>query len=158
MDEMDPEQRPAKKIRYVAASLYTLSHPKSVDPSLLRSLQKVSHLLSSEVKAKYGLKSANVDSKPSQSEQPTTGLSVLNRPNGPNMMILNDDCLIELFAFLKPLDLANFAHVNVRLNKLVKRYIQEIQNTLCSKFQHDCKQSNGSHQFANFRSIFAYFW
>lgn len=46
------------------------------------------------------------------------------QPNEKNLMILNDDCLRELFNYLKPMELANFAFVNVRLNILIKRYTQ----------------------------------
>ncbi|XP_055305350.1 uncharacterized protein LOC129570020 [Sitodiplosis mosellana] len=118
------EDPPAKKIRYDAAS--DVNPPKTVNPLLLRSLQKVSHLLSSEVKSKYGIKSPNEESSKPWSSKPEQPMEEAeqNRPNGPNLMVLDDDCLMELFVFLKPMHLAHLAHVNVRLNKLVKRYIQ----------------------------------
>lgn len=45
-------------------------------------------------------------------------------PDGLNLIDLNDDCLVQIFTHLPPMCLANFAYANVRLNNLIKRYIQ----------------------------------
>lgn len=41
-----------------------------------------------------------------------------------NLMILNDDCLLKIIEFLKPMELSNMAQVNNRLKDLVKYHIQ----------------------------------
>lgn len=77
-----------------------------------QSLQKVQHLLRAPVKTKCGDKSEEAeqidDSDPTQS-----------------LMMLVDDCLLAIFDYLKPVDLINVAHTNVRLNKLVIWYVQK---------------------------------
>lgn len=95
------------------------------NPLLIQSLQKISHLLSPAVKAKYGIESRNEESKSNDLDQPSTSTSTyVPQLNGLNLMELNDDCLLHLFTFLQPMTVANVAHVNVRLNKLIKRFIQ----------------------------------
>lgn len=52
----------------------------------------------------------------------------LNEPseksNDQSWMVLIDDCLLHLFKFLKPMDLANFAKVDAKLDTLAKQYIE----------------------------------
>lgn len=156
MDD-DQKQPPAKK-NCRGAEHMDVNRPKAVHPMLLRSLQKVRHLLSNDVKLKYGIESTNDESKqPHQKAmQPVDEPSP--NPNGPNMMILIDDCLLELFAFLKPMDLANIALVNVRLNKLAKRYIQsKYKIRFAPNFQliaHDCSVPINLDVFQAFLQIF----
>lgn len=122
MDKNDPTIPPdmvpvPKRARYQSTVVAT--------PLLIQSLQKVSHLLSSAVKAKYGIESRNEESKSNDLDQPSTSNSIyVPELNGLNLMELNDDCLLHIFTFLQPMTLGNVAHVNVRLNKLIKRFIQ----------------------------------
>lgn len=122
MDNTDPaipaDMVPApKRPRYQSSVV--------ANPLLIQSLQKVSHLLSPAVKAKYGIKSQNEESTSYDLDHPLTSASTyVPELNGLNLMDLNDDCLLHIFTFLQPMTLANVAHVNVRLNKLSKRFIQ----------------------------------
>lgn len=106
-----------KRLRYQSTVI--------ANPLLIQSLQKISHLLSPAVKAKYGIESRNEESKSNDLDQPSTSTSTyVPQLNGLDLMELNDDCLLHLFTFLPPMTVANVAHVNVRLNKLIKRFIQ----------------------------------
>lgn len=116
MDAKDLEQPPAKKTRNDVSNVDLVNPHKTTDPLLLRSLQRVRHLLNSKVKSKYDIKTREA--------MQSLVKHLLNRPNGRKIMTLNDDCLMELFDSMKPMDFAHFALTCVRLNKLAKRYIQ----------------------------------
>lgn len=54
-----------------------------------------------------------------------------------DLLNLNDDCLLEMFKYLRPIDLRNVSQVNQQLNDLVKYYVRlkyKIQETMASCF------------------------
>lgn len=97
-----------------------------------------------------------IDSATAPAEKPAAKRKC-KRPIPKNLMTLNDHCLLEMFSYLKPADLANVVHVNKRLNALTEKYFLKYGLQFTPKF--DFAQ-NGKHTKLNvakaFLRIFGY--
>lgn len=83
---------------------------------------------------RYNLRSlARMDVEVAPVEQ-STPKRKRERPIRKNLMILNDNCLLEIFSYLKSVDLANVVFVNKRSNALTEKHFLKYGLQFTPKF------------------------